>query len=60
MARAKGSRLVGKLKECDACGAVKAKAAPIPKSTDSNKKSKDAGEQLFVDAAGPIPLTATK
>ena len=34
MAGSRGMRLVGKLKECDACGAIKAKAAPIPKSTD--------------------------
>ena len=60
MASSRGMRLVGKLKECDACGAVKAKAASIPKSTNSDKKAKDIGERLFVDITGPFPLTATR
>ena len=60
MVRVKVIRLVGKLKECDACGAVKAKAAPITKSMESDKKSKDVGEKLFVDIMGPFPLTVTK
>ena len=59
VAISRGIRLVGKLEECDSCGAVKVKAAPIPKSTDSDKKAKDIGERLFVDITGPFPLTAT-
>ena len=61
MASSRGMQLVGKLKECDAYGAIKTKAAPIPKSTDSDKKeAKDIGERLSVDITGPFPLTATR
>ena len=60
MASSRGMQLVGKLKECDACEAVKTKAAPIPKSTDSDKKANNIGERLFVDITGPFLLTATK
>ena len=60
MAKAKGYRLVGKIKDCDACGAIKAKATPIPHVTDPKKKATDIGERLFVDITGPFPLTATK
>ena len=62
MASSRGILLVGTLKECDVCGTViTRKAAPIPKSTDSDKKVKDIGERLFVDMiTGPFPLTAMR
>ena len=60
MARAKNIRLVEKLLPCNACGAVKAKAALILQTTDESKKAKDVGERLFVDISSPFPLTATK
>ena len=61
MAKAKGICLVGKLQDCDACEAIKAKSTPIPKKTDEGKTAKDVGESLFVDITGPfLLLTATK
>ena len=42
--------LVGKLLPCDACGEIKAKAAPITRTSDEVKKAKDVGERLFIDA----------
>ena len=60
VAKAKCIRLVGKLKCCDACGAVKVKVTHIPKSTSSDKEAKYVGERLFIDITGPFPLIATK
>ena len=60
MVKLKGFRLVGKLKPCDACGLINAKAKPISTMHDPSKKSSDFGERFFVDTAGTFPLTVTR
>ena len=60
IAKIKGSRLVGNLTECDACGVIKAKVASIPHTIDHVKKASDIGERLFVDISGPFQFTTTK
>ena len=58
MARRMGYKLTGKLKPCDACAIVTAKAKQVKRSTLT--KTSRVGERVGLDISGPFSLTSGK
>ena len=57
MASILGYKLVGEVQPCDSCGVVKARKAPVKKSTEEVADKR--GMRVFVDTLGPFPTSAS-
>ena len=57
MAGILGYKLVGDLQPCDSCGVVKARKAPVKKSTE--EVADKPGMRVFVDMSCPFPTSAS-